>query len=59
MSKPTPHLFRLDETVPADHRGKAYCRCGVVEDHPRHKLPDAPEQAGHRARYDHEEEGDQ
>lgn len=53
-----PHPFVEDLDVPADHLGRQFCRCGVVEipGDPRHVLPDVPEQAEVRARYDHDEE---
>lgn len=52
-----PHVFVLDPDVPADHKGRPYCRCGVpaIDGDKRHTLPDVPEQAEVRARYDHEE----
>jgi hypothetical protein len=45
-----PHLFDLDPDVPADHLGRAFCRCGVVRlpGDPRHTPPDtADAQAAH------------
>lgn len=63
MSRPKPappwHPFNLDPDVPADSKGRLFCRCGVVEAHPRHTapaLPVVPEQAEVRHRYDHDEE---
>lgn len=36
------HPFVADQTVPADHNGRAYCTCGAPRDHERHDLPDNP-----------------
>lgn len=50
----TPHLFVHDPDLRTDHKGRRYCRCGVVElaGDPRHTLPatagpDARELAAH------------
>lgn len=53
-SKLAPHLFAEDPDVPRDHLGRAFCRCGVVDiaGDARHTMPDVPEQAEHRNRYD-------
>ena len=56
-----PHLFRPDPELPADSRGRRVCRCGLLGEpgDARHTLPDVPEQAQHRGRYDHDEADDE
>lgn len=48
MSRRTmpPHLFRLDQGVPAatdlrhpEQPGMPFCTCGLRQDHPAHTLP--------------------
>jgi hypothetical protein len=50
-------VFTADPDVPADHRGRRACVCGLLGEpgDPHHTLPDVPEQAEVRGRYDHEE----
>lgn len=36
-------LLAVDPTVPPDHKGRRYCTCGALADHPRHNLPDTTE----------------
>jgi hypothetical protein len=47
-----PHPFQADPDLPPDHRGRPFCRCGVVrvDGDPRHEMPAVPEQAEHRRR---------
>jgi hypothetical protein len=59
QSRAKPCLFTEDHDVPpaVDPRrplapGVPYCRCGVRKDHPRHQLPDVPEQAVVAGRYE-------
>lgn len=54
--KPKACIFREDVEVPPDTKGHRFCLCGAREDHERHQLPDVPEQAVHRGRYEHDEE---
>jgi hypothetical protein len=51
VKTPQTHLFDHDPDAGTDTKGRRYCRCGVREDHPRHELPDVPEQREHRERY--------
>jgi hypothetical protein len=50
-------VFTADPDVPADHRGRRACVCGLLGEpgDPHHTLPDIPEQAIVAARYEHEE----
>jgi hypothetical protein len=50
-------VFTADPDVPPDHRGRRACVCGLLGEpgDPHHTLPDVPEQAEVRGRYDHEE----
>jgi hypothetical protein len=52
-----PHPFQADPDLPPDHRGRPFCRCGVVrvDGDPRHEMPVVPEQAEHRRRVGEEE----
>lgn len=59
QSRTKPCVFRLDADVPpaTDPRrpeapGVPFCRCGLRQDHPRHQLPDVPEQAVVAGRYE-------
>ncbi len=49
------HLLQVDADVPADARGRRFCRCGAREDHERHALPEIPGQADVLARYEHDD----
>lgn len=52
-----PHPFVRDLDVPADQKGRGACRCGLVGEpgDTHHTMPDVPEQAAVRGRYEHEE----
>jgi hypothetical protein len=58
MSKPStsvpPHPFVTDPDVPPDHLGRGACRCGLVgrPGDAHHTMPDVPEQAAVRQRYE-------
>ncbi len=57
--KPTPHVFAPDPDTPGDGRGREVCRLCSLLGRPgdaHHTLPSVPEQAGHRERYEHDEE---
>lgn len=53
-SRLTPHPFAADADLPPDQLGRRVCRCGLVgipgDSH--HAMPDVPEQAEHRHRYE-------
>lgn len=58
MKPPVPHLPAVDPDVPADHKGRPYCRCGVPIEpgDPRHTLPPTTEpDARELAAGDHDE----
>lgn len=57
-TKPAPHVFQADPGLPPDSRGRHVCRCGLPDDPhvARHQLPDVPEQAEVRHRYEHDDE---
>lgn len=42
MSRLSVHHFVEDPTVPRDYRNRRWCRCGALEDHERHQVPDVP-----------------
>lgn len=39
------HVFEHDATVPPDHEGRRFCRCGAREDHERHDVPQTSPEA--------------
>lgn len=53
---PGPHVFVADPDLPADQRGRRVCRCGLLGEpgDAHHEMPDVPEQAEMRRRYETE-----
>jgi hypothetical protein len=52
-TKLTPHLFRADPDLPADHQGRRVCAgCHLIgrPGDPHHDVPPVPEQAEHLRR---------
>jgi hypothetical protein len=50
-----PHLFVMDDDVPVDHLGRGACRrCHLIgrPGDTHHTMPDIPEQAAVRERYE-------
>ncbi len=53
-TRPVPHVFQPDPDLPPDQNGRRVCRCGLVgrPGDAHHQLPEVPEQAAHRGRYE-------